>query len=187
MNDKEVLHQLDEDISKAKSHFEEELKKLRTGRAHPSMVEGVMVEAYGSPMPLLQLATITTPEAQLIQISPFDPSNIQTITQAIRAQESLGFNPVDDGRLIRIQIPALTEERRKQIVKQLGEKQEEAFIGLRQARHTAMGTVDKAKKEKTIGEDDANRIQKQIDEAVNASKSELETLSKAKETEIMTV
>ena len=187
MNDKDVLTQLQQDLSKAQTHFEEECKKLRTGRAHPSMVEDVIAEAYGTPMPLKQLATITTPEAQLIQISPFDPSNIGAITQAIRANESLGFNPVDDGRIVRIQVPALTEERRLQIVKQLGEKQEEAFIGMRKARHEAMDVISKAKKDKTVGEDDAKRIEKQVDDTVNATKASIESAAKAKEQEILKV
>ncbi len=182
-----VLSQLKTDADKAKAHFEEEIKKLRTGRAHPSMVEDVIAEAYGTPMPLKQLATITTPEAQLIQISPFDPSTIASITQAIRANESLGFNPVDDGRVVRIQVPALTEERRVQIAKQLGEKQEEAFIGLRKARHEALDTVSKAQKDKEIGEDDAKRIEKQIDDAINIAKAHIEATSKAKEQEILKV
>ncbi len=187
MNDKDIMTQLASDVSKVQNHFEEELKKLRTGRAHPSMVEGVMAEAYGTPMPLVQLATITTPEPQLIQISPFDPSNIAAITQAIRANESLGFNPADDGRVIRIQIPPLTEERRIQIVKQLGEKKEEAFVSLRKSRHEAMDVVDKAKKDKTIGEDDAKRQQKDIDDAINAAKNTLEAIAKSKEQDILKV
>ena len=182
-----VLSQLKSDATKVQTHFEEEIKKLRTGRAHPSMVEDVVAEAYGTPMPLKQLATITTPEAQLIQISPFDPSTIASITQAIRANEALGFNPVDDGRIVRIQVPALTEERRVQIAKQLGEKQEEAFIGLRKARHEALDTVSKAQKDKEIGEDDAKRIEKQIDDAINSAKSSIEATSKAKEQEILKV
>ena len=182
-----VLSQLKSDAAKVQTHFEEEIKKLRTGRAHPSMVEDVVAEAYGTPMPLKQLATITTPEAQLIQISPFDPSTIASITQAIRANEALGFNPVDDGRVVRIQVPALTEERRVQIAKQLGEKQEEAFIGLRKARHEALDTVSKAQKDKEIGEDDAKRIEKQIDDAINSAKSSIEATSKAKEQEILKV
>lgn len=185
--DKDVVSALSSDIAKAQSHFEEELKKLRTGRAHPSMVEDVIAEAYGTPMPLKQLATISTPEAQLIQISPFDPSTIASITQAIRANESLGFNPVDDGRVVRIQVPALTEERRLQIVKQLGEKQEEAFISLRKARHEALDVVAKAKKDKEIGEDDAKRIEKQIDDTVNGAKATIESTAKNKEQEILKV
>lgn len=187
MNDKDVLTQLQQDLAKAQTHFEDECKKLRTGRAHPSMVEDVIAEAYGTPMPLKQLATITTPEAQLIQISPFDPSNISAITQAIRANESLGFNPVDDGRIVRIQVPALTEERRLQIVKQLGEKQQEAFISLRKARHEAMDVISKAKKDKTLGEDDAKRVEKQVDDTVNSSKSSIEATTKSKEQEILKV
>jgi ribosome recycling factor len=129
----------------------------------------------------------TSPTAKLIQISPFDPSTIASITQAIRANESLGFNPVDDGRIVRIQVPALTEERRVQIAKQLGEKQEEAFISLRKARHEALDTVSKAQKDKEIGEDDAKRIEKQIDDAINTAKAHIEATSKAKEQEILKV
>jgi len=104
------------------AHFEEELKKVRTGRAHPSMLDSVLVEAYGQRMPLNQLANITAPEAQILTVTPFDPSNIQVIAAAIRADQSLGLNPSDDGRLVRVPIPALTEERRHQLVKQTSEK-----------------------------------------------------------------
>lgn len=187
MNDKEVTKELDEKLVAVVEHFSGELNKLRTGRAHPSMVEGVMAEAYGVQTPLIQLATITTPEPQLIQISPFDPSTMQVIAQSIRANQSLGLNPVDDGRVIRIQIPPLTTERRQLIVKQLGEKQEEAMIGVRKARHDAMDTVDKAKKAKDIGEDDAKRAQKDIDDRVNEAKTDIENLAKTKEQEILTV
>lgn len=187
MNDKEVTKELKDKLAAVEEHFSGELKKLRTGRAHPSMVEDVKVEAYGVQTPLLQLATITTPEPQLIQISPFDPSTIADISNAIRKNESLGFNPVDDGRLVRIQVPALTTERRQLIVKQLGEKQEEAHIGIRKARHDAMDTVDKAKKAKEIGEDDAKRLQNEVDAAVNDAKSSVESSAKAKESEILTV
>lgn len=187
MNDKEVISELGKKLTQVLGHFSNELSKLRTGRAHPSMIEGVKAEVYESQMPLNQLATITTPEPQLIQVSPFDPTNIEAIASAIRADQMLGFNPVDDGHVIRIQVPPLTEERRLLIVKQLGEKQEEANISLRKARHDAMGTVDKAKKAKDISEDDAKRTQKQIDEAVNKTKSDIEQAAKAKETEIMKI
>lgn len=187
MNDKEVIEQLTMDLELAKEHFEGELKKLRTGRAHPSMVEDLIAEAYGTPMALKALATITTPEPQQILISPFDPTNIQAIVTTLRANEAMGFNPVDDGRIIRIQIPPLTEERRMQIAKQLGQKQEEAFIGMRKARHESMDAIDKAKKDKTIGEDDATRLQKQVDDLVNKCKADIESIAKAKEAEIMKV
>lgn len=187
MNDKEVTRELDDQLNVVKERFINELNKLRTGRAHPSMVDDVMVEAYGVPTPLKQIATVTTPEAQLIQITPFDPSTMKSISDTIRANESLGFNPVDDGRIVRIQVPLLTTERRQLIVKQLGEKQEEAMIGVRKARHDAMDTVSRAKKDKTIGEDDAKRLQNAIDESVNAVKSDIETLAKDKEAEILKV
>jgi ribosome recycling factor len=187
VNDKEVTTELKDKLSTVEEHFINELKKLRTGRAHPSMVEDVMVEAYGVQTPLKQLATITTPEPQLIQISPFDPSTVADISNAIRKNETLGFNPVDDGRLVRIQVPALTTERRQLIVKQLGEKLEEAHIGIRKARHDAIDTVDKAKKAKEIGEDDAKRVQSEIDGLVNNAKASIETTAKAKEEEILTV
>lgn len=187
MNDKEVFSELKDKLTGVLDHFNGELKKLRTGRAHPSMVEDVMVDAYGVSTPLKQLATITTPEPQLIQISPFDPSTVADISSSIRNNQTLGFNPVDDGRLVRIQVPALTTERRQLIVKQLGEKLEEAHIGIRKARHDALDTIDKSKKAKEIGEDDAKRMQADVDSQINNTKLSIESASKAKEQEILTV
>lgn len=187
MNDKDVIKELNDRVKAGEEHLAGELNKLRTGRAHPSMVEGLMVEAYGVPTPLIQVATITTPEPQLIQITPFDPSTMKAIATSIRANQSLGFNPVDDGRIIRIQVPPLTTERRQLLVKQLGEKQEDAMIALRQSRHDALGTIDKAKKDKSIGEDEASRLQKQVDEIINTAKSSYEALAAAKEKDILTV
>ncbi len=169
------------------NHFQEELKKLRTGRAHPSMLDGVMVTAYGTPMPLIQVATVTAPEAQLIQITPFDPTNIQAIAAAIRDNQALGLNPSDDGRVVRVPIPALTTERRQQIAKQLGEKVEVCLIALRAVRHDAMKEIDQMKKDKSASEDDAKRMEKQIDDAMAEMKSSVDSQAKAREQEIMTV
>lgn len=174
-------------LNQAIDKFRDNLKSLRTGRASASMLDGVTVEAYGTPMPLIQVATITVPEAQLIQITPFDPSNLQAISEAIRNNQSLGLNPADDGRVVRVPIPPLTEERRRELAKQVGQKQEEAMIGLRAVRHEAMDAIDKAKKDKQIGEDDAKRLSTQIEESMNKTKSEIETIAKAKETEITTL
>ncbi len=171
----------------ALSHFKDNLKSLRTGRASASMLDGLMVEAYGSPTPLNQLANVTAPEAQLIQITPFDPSNLQAITTAIRNNANLGMNPSDDGRVVRISVPALTEERRREIVKQLSQKQEDCMISLRSIRHDAMDTISAAQKSKDIGEDDAKRLEKQVDDALTATRGSVEASAKAKETEIMTV
>jgi ribosome recycling factor len=174
-------------FSQAVEHFEDELKKLRTGRAHASMLDGVQVEAYGVAMPLNQVAGISTPEPQLLQISPFDPSNIAAITNAIRNDQSLGMNPSDDGRVVRVPVPPLTEDRRRDIVKQVSGKQEEAMISMRNVRHDALDIIDKAKKAKDIGEDDAKRLEKQVDDAMNAARDRAEQAAKAREQDIMTV
>ena len=187
MSPQAVVENSKKDFEKAYMHFQEECKKLRTGRAHPSMVEGVVAMAYGTPMPLIQLATVTTPEAQMIQITPFDPSNLQAIAEAIRNDQSLGFNPTDDGRVIRVPVPALTTERRAAIVKQLNEKKEDCYVSMRQARHDGMDKLKKMKQDKEIGEDDQVRNEKLIDEAMNKIKADVETHAKAKEAEIMTV
>src|SRR5215469_7354940 len=115
-------------MNQAFDHFEDDLKKVRTGRAHPAMLDGVMVEAYGAKMPLNQVANIVVPEPQQLQVTPFDQANLQAIASAIRDDQSLGFNPSDDGRVVRVPVPSLTTERRSQIAKQLGERVEDCRI-----------------------------------------------------------
>ena len=181
------IKQYEDKMKQALDFFNEDIKKVRTGRAHPSMLDGVMVIAYGSPMPLNQVSNVTAPEAQLLQITPFDPGNIQAIASAIRDNPSLGLNPSDDGRVVRVPIPALTEERRKEYVKLLGSKVEDAMVRLRGVRHDAMDVISKAKKDKEIGEDDAKRLEKQIDDAMSKIRVDIEAAGKAKEAEIMTV
>lgn len=174
-------------FNQAVERFRDSLKSLRTGRANAAMLDGVTVEAYGSPMPLIQVATIAIPEPQLIQITPFDPNNLQAISEAIRNNQSLGLNPSDDGRVVRVPIPSLTEERRRELAKQIGQKQEEAMINLRSIRHAALDTIDRAKKDKQIGEDDAKRLISQVEDAMNKAKADAEKISKDKETELLTV
>jgi ribosome recycling factor len=185
--DQQIISTSKQKYKVAIEHFEDELKKIRTGRAHPSMLDSIKVVAYGAPMPLIQVATIATPEPQLLQITPFDPNNLQAISASIREDQTLGLNPVDDGRVIRVQIPPLTTERRQQIVKQLGSKTEEAMIRLRNIRHEAREEAEKAKKDKQMSEDDFKRFSNQLDELVQQQKTQIEKISKAKETEIMTV
>jgi ribosome recycling factor len=174
-------------FGQAVERFKDNLKTLRTGRASAGMLDGVKVEAYGTPMPLNQVATIAVPEATLIQLSPFDPNNLGAIAEAIRNDSSLGLNPTDDGRVIRVPIPPLTEERRKELAKQVGAKQEECMIALRNARHEAMDTLNQAKKDKDIGEDEAKRLSGQVDEALNKARSDAEAAAKAKESEILSL
>jgi ribosome recycling factor len=187
LNPQQIVNEAKQKFQNAYTHFQEELKKVRTGRAHPSMLDGLVVEAYGSQMPLIQLGSVIAPEAQLLQITPFDPTNLQAISSAIRNNQSLGMNPMDDGRIVRVPIPPLTEERRRDYVKLLGGKVEDCMVTLRNVRHDAMRSIDQAKKDKEIGEDEAKRMEKQVDEAMSQTKSDVEAAAKAKEQEIMTI
>lgn len=182
-----VIRQATAKFGLAVSHFEEELKTIRTGRAHPSILDGIMVEAYGTPMPLVQVASVSAPEGQLLQITPYDPGNLGAIAAAIRQNQSLGLNPMDDGKVVRVPIPPLTEERRREYVKLVGSKAEDAMISLRNVRHDGLSTIDKAKKDKEIGEDEAKRLTDQVEAAMNDAKTSVESLSKQKEQEILTV
>lgn len=171
----------------AVDHFADELKKVRTGRAHPSMLDSLHVEVYGQKMPLNQVANVVAPEPQMLTITPFDPSNLQAIAAAIRADQSLGLNPSDDGRIIRTPIPALTEERRKQIVKQTSEKVEEARIALRNVRQDAFKEAKRLKDAKELSEDDQKRVEKLIDEAMASANATIDATFKEKEKEILTI
>ncbi len=171
----------------ALEHFSDELKKIRTGRAHPGMLDGVTVEAYGAQMPLNQVANITAPEAQLLQITPFDPSTIQQIAAAIRNDQGLGLNPSDDGRVVRVPIPALTEERRKQLVKQASEKVEEARIALRSIRQDGLKDAKHKKEHKELSEDDVKRVENGFDRLMGEYQGRIEEAIKTKEKEILTL
>lgn len=187
MNPNQIVEATKAKLATATEHFKEELKKLRTGRAHPSMVDNVTVEAYGQSMPLKAVASIVVPEAQLLQLTPFDPNNLQAIAEAIRNDQALGLTPTDDGRVVRIQIPPLTTETREQMVKAVGQKIEECMISARQVRHEALHAGEQAEKDKKISKDDRFHLEKQIDEMLAKQKAEVETLVKEKEQEIMTV
>lgn len=187
MNPNHIVDEAEKKFTAAVDHFKQELNKIRTGRAYAGMLDGVMVEVYGTEMPINQTASISAPEAQLLQITPFDPNNIQAISAAIRNNQSLGLNPSDDGRVVRIPIPPLTEERRREIAKQLGGKVEDAMIALRNVRRDAFDAIANAKKDKVVGEDDAKRLEKGVDDVMATAKGEIDAAAKAKETEIMTV
>lgn len=179
--------QYEQKMQAALEHLETEMKKIRTGRAHPDMLDGVVVKAYGATVPLIQVANITIPEPQLIQVSPFDPSNVQVIAAAIRDTSSLGFNPTDDGRLIRVPVPPLTEERRRDMVKQLGEKVEDCRIALRTVRQDALKDAKRMKENKELSEDDVKAIEKGIDDTMKTFQATIEDIFKTKEKEVMTI
>lgn len=187
MDSNQIVKDGETKFAQAVERFQDGLKTLRTGRASASILDGVTVEAYGTPMPLKQVATITAPEAQLLQITPFDPNNLAAIAAAIRDDQSLGLNPSDDGRVVRVPIPPLTEERRRELAKQIGQKQEECMIQLRAARHEAMNAIDKLKKDKQLGEDDAKRLSGQIETAITKARGEAEAAAEAKEADILTL
>lgn len=171
----------------ALEHFENELAKIRTGRAHPGMLDSIKVEAYGTLMPLNQVANVTAPEAQLLQITPFDPSTLQKIAAAVREDHGLGLNPSDDGRVIRVPVPALTEERRKQLVKQAGEKVEEARIAMRSVRQDGIKDAKRRKDAKELSEDDVKAVEKEFDRLMQEFQSRIDAVFKAKEKDILTI
>ena len=174
-------------MSQAIVHLEGELKKFRTGRAHPDMLDGITVEAYGSRVPLNQVANITVPEPQLLQVSPFDPANVKVIVEAIRNDTGLGFNPSDDGRLIRVPVPALTEDRRKQLVKLLGDKIEDGRISLRGVRQAALKEAKRLKEDKQMSENDIAVVEKEIDKQMSMFNIKIDEVARAKEHEILTI
>ena len=162
--------------------FDSEMKKVRTGRAHPDMLAGIKVEAYGQFMPLNQVANITASDATLLVVTPFDPTNIKSISEAIRNDQSLGLNPADDGRIIRVPIPSLTEERRKEIVKNASAKVEEAKVAIRNVREDARKAVKIAAE---MGEDVKKRAEKEIDELTKEFNDKIDAAFKSKSEEIM--
>ena len=164
--------------------FKDEMKKVRTGRAHPDMLSGIKVEAYGQFMPLNQVANVTAADATLLVVTPFDPSTIQAIAAAIRADQALGLNPADDGRVVRVPIPPLTEERRKEIVKTASAKVEDAKVALRNIREDARKAVKIATE---MSEDVKKRAEKEIDELTKEFSDKVEAEFKAKSEEIMKI
>ena len=165
-------------------HFQQELKKVRTGRAHPDMLSGIKVEAYGQYMPLNQVANVTIADATMLLITPFDPSTIAGISNAIRADQTLNLNPADDGRVIRVPVPPLTEERRKEIVKTTSQKIEEAKVALRKIRDDARKEL---KSIEDLSEDIKKRSEKEIDDLTKDFSAKIDELFKAKEAEIMKI
>ena len=163
--------------------FKDEMKKVRTGRAHPDMLAGVKAEVYGQYTPLNQISNITVSGASMLLITPYDISNIEKISSAIRADQALGLNPSDDGRVIRVPIPPLTEDRRKEIVKTASAKVEEAKISLRQARDDARKEI----KALELPDDAKKRAEKVVDDLIKQYNSEIDKLFSEKEAEIMKI
>ena len=173
-------------MDKAVEDFRNNLVSVRTGRASIHMLDGIRVEQYGSEVPLSQVASLKTPEAQLITIEPWDKSIVAAIEKAIRTSNQ-GFNPNHDGKIIRVPIPPMNEERRKETVKHLSTVLEEHRTSIRNIRRDGNETVKKAMKDKQISADDEKRANEEIQQMTDAAIKRVEEMFKTKEKEVMTV
>lgn len=182
----DVIDDAQSRMQKAMEALQRELNAVRTGRASPQLIERVTVEQYGTEMPLNQLANIAAPEARMLTITPWDKSSIAAIEKAIRKSE-LGLNPSNDGQMIRIAIPPLTEERRRALVKIVHGKVEEAKVAVRNIRRDAMTQAKEFKQEKLISEDDERRAEHQIQDLTNKFIGQADQIGKDKEREVMQV
>ena len=183
---KDVYQQLKERMEKTVSDFRANLLSARTGRANVHMLDQVKVDYYGSDVPVSQVAQITTPEAQLILVQPWEISLVGAIEKAIRTSNQ-GFNPMHDGRIIRVPIPPMTEERRKEAVKNLAGVLEGHKTSMRNIRRDGNEAVKKASKDKLISGDDEKRATEEVQQLTDAEIKRLEDLFKAKEKELLTV
>ena len=174
-------------MDKALEHLAEELGSLRTGRASTALVDNIMVEYYGMHQPLKAVATINTPDARTIAITPWDKGAMGPIEKAIRETSSLGLNPNNDGSVIRLNIPSLTEERRREIVKAVGVKVEECRIALRNVRHDVLKEVQRLVKEKELQRDDEIFAEAELNKKIDQYQKKIEELETAKTKELMEV
>jgi ribosome recycling factor len=174
------------DFEKALSHLTDEYSRLQIGRANPSLVEHIMVTAYGAQQPLKNMANISVPDAKTLQIQPWDKSVMRDVEKAIQ-QADLGLNPVNNGVAILLAIPPLTEERRKEIVKIVHKLEEDARISIRNARQTAHSKFKQMSQDKIITEDEASGAEKRLQEKVDDYNNKIADTSKSKEEAVMTV
>ncbi|MGO9275467.1 MAG: ribosome recycling factor [Terriglobia bacterium] len=181
---KETLAQTKTRMTKALEDFRHELATVRTGRASTTLFDHVRVDYYGSPTPLSQVATLGVPEPNMLTVQPWDPTLLAVIDKAIRSSD-LGLNPVNDGKILRVPIPPLTEERRKELVKHLHKVMENHRTALRNIRRDANESLKKLLKDKAISEDDEKRALEDVQKTTDEFTSKLEEQGKAKEKEIL--
>ncbi|HMQ31372.1 MAG TPA: ribosome recycling factor [Chloroflexaceae bacterium] len=182
----DVLREYEAHLKKAVEALRHQLATIRTGRASAGLVEHLQVEAYGAPMPLNQLANIAVPEAKLIVIQPFDAGMIKTIEKAIQNSD-IGINPSNDGRVIRLAVPPLTEERRRELTKVVRHRLEDVKVSVRNQRRDAIDQLKELEAEKLIGEDDLKRGQERVQQITDKCIGELDQVGKEKEAEVMAV
>ena len=186
MNDKDVIKETKPRMESAIEDFRRKLATVRTGRASVSLLDTVMVDYYGTATPLNQMASVHAPEPQMLTVQPWDPTQVVSIEKAVRAAD-LGLNPSNDGKLVRIPIPPLTEERRKQLAKQIHEIAEEHRTAIRNIRRDENDKLKKMLKDKTLSEDAERDGLDQIQKLTDTFISRIDELSKSKEHEIMSV
>jgi ribosome recycling factor len=182
----DVLAEAKQSMEKAINALKGDLSALRTGRASPALVDRLMVEYYGTPTPLQELALISIPEAQLIAIKPYDPGAMKNIERAI-LQSDLGLTPNNDGKLIRLQIPSLTEERRRDLTKQASKRVEEAKVAIRNSRRSGLEDLRSFEKEKLITEDDLYFGKDELQDLTDDYIKKIDEIGEAKEKEILEI
>jgi ribosome recycling factor len=185
-NSKDAMAQARVRMEKAVEDFRKELSGVRTGRANVSLLDHIRVDYHGTPMPVNQLGTLSVPDATMIQISPWDPSAVPLIDKAIRTSD-LGLNPTNDGKVVRVPIPALNEERRKELVKHLHKVLENHRTAIRNIRRDIKEAVEKLEKEKKISEDEKKRSLDELEKLTHSETKKIEDLSALKEKEIMEI
>ncbi|HEU5037047.1 MAG TPA: ribosome recycling factor [Nocardioides sp.] len=182
----EILNEADSKMDKSVESTREEFAAIRAGRAHPSMFNKIVVDYYGSPTPLQQLASFTAPEARVILISPYDQGAMKNIEKAIRDSD-LGVNPADDGKVIRCVFPELTEERRKEYIKVAKAKAEDGRVAVRNLRRTAKQHLEKLEKDGEVGKDDVTGAEKRLDGMTKKHTDAIDEMLKNKESELLEV
>lgn len=182
----ETLLEAEESMTKSVEHAREDLMTIRTGRANPAMFNGVIAEYYGVPTPITQMATISVPEPRMLLIKPYEQSVMGEIENAIRNSD-LGVNPTNDGQVLRVTVPQLTEERRRDLVKLAKSKGEEAKIAIRNIRRKGMETLHKIQKDGDAGEDEVKTAEKELEKVTASYVSQIDTLVENKEKELMEV
>lgn len=180
----DYLKSAEEKMKASLQHFTEELAGLRSGRANTAMIDSIKVSVYGQDMPLKGIASISTPDAKTLQIQPWDASNMAAIEKAITENPTLAFTPNNDGHVIRINVPPMSEETRNQMVKVLSSKAEECNISLRNARHDALNDGKADAKAKKITEDDIDRLEKDLNSLIEKYHGKVNEITKNKEAEL---
>lgn len=180
----DITTETDNGMKKALDSFKRDLQKIRTGRANAAMLDGIKVDYYGTPTPVNQVATVQVVDARLITVKPWEKTMIPVIDKAIRASD-LGINPVPDSELVRLPVPPLTQDRRRELAKVVGKQAEEARVAVRSARRDAMDMLKDAEKEKQITEDERKKGEKNVQDLTDKFVAQIEDVAKAKEKEIM--